>query len=129
MAEAFPIDPALLASALREVAGIEVDPLTDAGAMEASRHVRRLMRNKRSLQRLLDVVVRLEIEAAGVDDGSEATFGPVVTCSGTFSGSPMAAPPIGSEEFEHFMDELVKANEQASATAATTTPVSGPKGR
>lgn len=118
MAEAFPIDPALLASALREVAGIEVDPLTDAGAMEASRHVRRLMRNKRSLQRLLDVVVRLEIEAAGVDDGSEATFGPVVTCSGTFPGPAMATPPVGSEEFERFIDELVRQTGQGTAAGA-----------
>ena len=129
MAEAFPIDPALLAAALREVAGIELDTSTDAGAMEASRHVRQLMGNKRELQRLLEVVVRLETKVAGLDVEREVTFGPVVTCSGTFADGPMVAPPIGSEEFEHFMDELVKAKEQASATTATTTPVSAPKGR
>lgn len=107
MAEVFPIDPALLAAALREVAGIEVDPSTDAGAIEASRQVARLMRNKRSLQRLLKVVVRLETKAARLDDEGEVTFGPVVTCRGTFPASPMAVPPIGSEEFERFIDELV----------------------
>lgn len=68
MAQAVPINPALLATALREVAGIEVDPSTEAGAIEASRHVRRLMGNERSLQRLLEVVVRLEMKTAGVDD-------------------------------------------------------------
>lgn len=69
MAHPSSIDPALLAAALREVAGIEVDPSTDTGAIEASRHVRRLMSDKRSLRRLLEVVARLELKTAGVDDG------------------------------------------------------------
>lgn len=119
MAQAFPIDPALLAVALQEVAGVEVDPSTDAGAIEASRHVARLMRNKRSLRRLLEVVVRLETKATGVDDENEVTFGPVVTCSGTFPASPMAAPPIGSEEFERFIDELVRRAGRGTAAGAT----------
>lgn len=114
MAQAFPIDPALLATALQEVAGVEVDPSTDAGAMEAALHVARLMRRKRSLRRLLEVVVRLETKAAGVDDESEVTFGPVVTCSGTFPDLP-AADPIGSVEFERYVDELVKQAESCPA--------------
>ncbi len=126
MAHASPIDPALLAAALREVAGIEVDPSTDAGAIEASRHVRRLMGDKRSLRRLLEVVARLELKTAGVDDKGELAFGPVVTCSGTFPDLATAAPPIGSEEFERYIDDLVSANEQDSATTASTASISEP---
>lgn len=129
MAQAFPTDPAFLATALREVAGIEVDPSTEAGAIEASRHVRRLMGNRRSLHQLIEVVARLEMKTAGVDDKGEGTLGPVVTCSGTFHELPLAAPPIGSEEFERFIDELVRLNKQESAATASTAPISDPKGR
>lgn len=78
------------------------------------------MRRKRSLQRLLEVVVRLEVEASGAATYEEMAFGPVVTSSETFPDLSLGAPPIGSDEFEHFMDELVRLEKsrEAASTAA-----------
>ena len=120
MAAPSEIDPAVLAAALREVAGIDVDPSTEMGAMEASSHVGRLMRRKGSLRRLLDVMVRLATEASGARADTEEALGPVATSSEVFPDLLMAAPPIGSEEFEQYMDQLVRLEELRSSTRPTT---------
>lgn len=114
------IDPAILAAALREVEGVDLDPSTESGAIAASRIVQRVLQDEDSLQRLLDVLLRLEMEASGVSDDCAQEFGPVATSSEVFQDLPMGAPPIGSEEFEQYMDELVRLDGLRSTTTATT---------
>ena len=123
MAAPSDIDPALLAAALREVAGIEVDLSTEMGAMEASRHVGRLMRRKGSLRRLLEVMIRLATEASGACANADGTLGPVATSSEVFPDLPLSAPPIGSEEFEQYMDELMRSERLRLAAASPTARV------
>lgn len=119
------IDPAILAAALREVEGVELDPSTESGAVAAGLIVQRLMQDEESLRRLLDVLVRLAEEASGVIDFPQE-FGPVVTSSAVIPDLPMAAPPIGSEEFEQYIDELVRLDKLRSTTTATPTRIVEP---
>lgn len=113
------IDPAILAAALREVEGVELDPSTESGAIAAGLIVQRMLQDEHSLQRLLEVLVRLEEAALGDSIDYPQEFGPVATSSEVFPDLRMGAPPIGSEEFEQYMDELVRLDELRSTTTAT----------
>ncbi len=53
-------DAVLLAAALREVAGVELDPTTESGAVETGRVVWELMRDQTLLQRLLAVLAKIQ---------------------------------------------------------------------
>lgn len=108
-------DAALLAAALREVTGVELDPTTEAGAVETGRVVWDLMQDQTLLQRLLAVLARLEEEAAGPEAELQWPLGPVATTSEVFPDLPTATLPIGSEEFERYVDELVRADRELSA--------------
>lgn len=123
------IDPAILAAALREVEGVDLDPSTDSGAIAAGLIVQRVLQDKDSMQRLLDVVLRLEMEALGDSIDYPQEFGPVVTSSEAFPDLLMATPPIGSEEFEQYMDELVQSDELRSSAKATNTRTGEPSER
>lgn len=111
------IDPAILAAALREAEGVEVDPSTQSGAVAAALIVQRVMQDEDALQRLLDVLVRLDETASGESMDYPQEYGPVATSSQVFPDLPMGAPPIGSEEFEQFIDELVRSEQRPSETA------------
>jgi hypothetical protein len=122
-------DAVLLAAALREVAGVELDPTTESGAVETGRVVWELMRDQTLLQRLLAVLARLQEEAADPEAELQWPLGPVATTSEVFPDLPTAAPPIGSAEFERYVDELVRTDNAKScaASSATSGQTSGSK--
>ena len=119
-------DAAILAAALREVAGVELDPTTEAGAVETGRVGWDLMQDQALLQRLLAVLVSLEEEAAGPEAELHWPLGPVATTSEVFPDLPTPAPPIGSEEFERYVDELVRSDRQHSVDPSGAVSLSKP---
>lgn len=76
------IDPGILASVLREVEGVELDPSTESGAVAAAQVVRRLMQDEAKLEQMILVLLRLEEAAAGGPIVVPEVFGPVVTLPG-----------------------------------------------
>ena len=63
------------------------------------------------------VIERLDEAASGEPMDYPQEYGPVATSSQVFPDLPMGAPPIGSEEFEQFIDELVRSEQRPSETA------------
>jgi hypothetical protein len=87
------------------------------------------MRDQTLLQRLLAVLARLQEEAADPEAELQWPLGPVATTSEVFPDLPTAAPPIGSAEFERYVDELVRTDNAKScaASSATSGQTSGSK--
>lgn len=123
------IEPDVLAAALREVEGVVVDPSTEEGARAGALIIERLLADPESAEKLLSAVERHAEAGADVATKFPDVYDPVETVDSTSTrGVSRAAPPIGSAEFDAYMDEtapeLVTEDEESAITAM---PVAEPR--
>jgi hypothetical protein len=93
----------MLAAALREVAGVELDPSTPEGELESARVVSRLMADEATAQRLLTALEQLGANAIASAQPVPAAYGPVAVTRPLAAASTDDEPPIGSADFEGFV--------------------------
>ena len=102
------IPPRVLAAALQEVEGVVCDLSTAEGEQKAVELAARLMRNEETLEPLL---AALEKHGGAEFAGAElpSVYGPVAMEADALPSDPAwNVPPIGSPEFDSFMDEHVQ---------------------
>lgn len=106
------IDPDVLAAALRDVEGVELDLSTEDGVKTGAKLVERLMSNTESAERLLDAVARHADVALSAERPFPETYGAAAQAEGNHPSIPsLDVPPIGSPEFEAFMAVPASADE------------------
>lgn len=110
------VDPHVLASALQEIEGRSFDLTSESGRMDAEAVVERLLGRSESEEQLIDAVVRIET-ALGSHQEHENVRGGIRTPASATSAagsevmnleamSQQTVPPIGSLEFDQYMDEV-----------------------
>jgi len=101
------IEPDVLAAALRDIEGVEVDLSTQEGARAGALMVERLLADPESAEKLLSAVERRAEAVGRAPTKFPDVYGPVETVASTSpQDASLAVPPIGSAEFDAYMADL-----------------------
>lgn len=94
----------VLANALRDVVGEEVDPDTEQGRQRSAELLQELLANRDSTRRLVDALQHHSAANLGDAPALPERYGRMVTTSERLAREPQFdAPPTGSAEFEAFV--------------------------
>lgn len=112
------ISAPILAAALREVEGVEVDPSTPEGELESAQIVSRLMSDEASAERLLSALEHHGASSVVAEAALPATYGAVaVAPARAHAGTTNDEPPVGSADFEEFVRTQSQREQDVAATA------------
>jgi hypothetical protein len=92
-----------LAAALRDVAGVAVDPSTPEGELASAKIVSRLMADEATAQRLLAALEQHGARAFAAEAPLPTVYGAVAVARASAHASTEGEPPIGSADFEAYV--------------------------
>jgi len=118
------IDPSVLSKALRDVEGVRLDLSTEEGAHQASEIVGRLLGSPESEAQLLAAIGKYADPMLEAGEPLPTRYDAIKTTSPRVSSDPAAlAPPIGSAEFDTYVDSSsADASEAGLADLQVATP-------
>lgn len=94
----------ILAAALRDLAGEELDPDTEQGCQRSVELLQGLLANRDSTRRLIDALQRHGAANLGAALTLPERYGRMITASERLPRDPqLDMPPTGSAEFEAFV--------------------------
>jgi hypothetical protein len=118
------VDPAILARVLKDLDGVSFDPSTEEGTKGVAELVRKYLEHPDQEKRLLDAIDGHSRQALMEEAVFPSRYGPIRTAPRVApSDERSEVPPIGSAEFDAYMDTP---DEAASMGDGSSLPVAEP---